>query len=312
MRKPDVDLWALRVVVERALPGSDRAVIARTSEGGSTQVYRIDRGGRTYYLRVGEEREAGLASEALVHGALRARSVRVPEVVYLDEFDEALERSVMITTETPGRSLAEHHVGVDARAVLMAAGRDLAVINGIELEGFGWIRRDRGVVTRLEAELPTLREFAIGGLENDLAAVRGPLTAEEVRAVVDVVVCNNTLLWHDRGRLVHGDLDATHIYHRDGEYTGIIDFGEIRGADDCYDLGHYALHDGQTLPGPTLPYLLEGYAEVTPLPMNHAWRIALWSVLIGVSRFARGVDLPPTPYQDYLIGAVRRSLAELR
>ena len=312
MREPDVELRALRAIVERVLPGSERPVIARTSEGGSTQVYRIDRGGRTYYLGVGEERKDSLAPEALVHGELRARSVRVPEVVYLDDFDEALERSVMITTEIPGRSLAEQHVGVDVRAVLTAAGRELAAINGIEVEGFGWIRRDRGVVTRLEAELPTLREFAIGGLENDLAAVRGLLTAEEVRAIGDVVVCNDTLLGHERGRLVHGDLDATHIYHRDGEYTGIIDFGEIRGADGCYDLGHYALHDGQSLPGPTFPNLLEGYAEVTPLPEDHARRINPWSVLIGVGRLARGVDRPPTPYRAYLVGAVRRSLAALQ
>lgn len=37
------------------------------------------------------------------------------------------------------------------------------------------------------------------------------------------------------GVLVHGEFDTSHIFGRDGEYTGLIDFGEIRGADYSFD-----------------------------------------------------------------------------
>lgn len=43
----------------------------------------------------------------------------------------------------------------------------------------------------------------------------------------------------EQGYLAHGDFDTTHIYQDNGRYTGIIDFGEIRGADRWYDLGYF-------------------------------------------------------------------------
>ena len=44
-------------------------------------------------------------------------------------------------------------------------------------------------------------------------------------------------------RLAHGDFDATHIYQRDGLYTGVIDFGEMRGAEPHYDLAYFLVQD---------------------------------------------------------------------
>ena len=83
--------------------------------------------------------------------------------------------------------------------------------------------------------------------------------------------------------LAHGDFDVTHIYQHDGRYTGIIDFGEIRGAHQLYDLGHFNLHDGEVVPQMLLPTLLEGYREVLTLPPDRERRISLVSVLIGSS-----------------------------
>lgn len=151
-RKPDVDLRALGALVARAVPGVDRATLARTAEGVSTQVYRIEQNGRTLYVRVAEERDASLTPEAVVHDLLRARGVLVPEVVHFEPFADTLERSVMVTTEIAGTSLAHRHTGVDVCSVLMAAGRDLAVINEVGVAGFGWIRRDGGIGRRLMAE----------------------------------------------------------------------------------------------------------------------------------------------------------------
>src|SRR5207249_1740511 len=98
-------------------------------------------------------------------------------------------------------------------------------------------------------------------------------------------IINRLEAWLDvqHACLAHGDFDVTHIYQEDGRYTGIIDFGEIRGADAPYDLGHFNLHDGETRPQPVLPYLLEGYSDVVPLPPDHEWRISLLSLLNGVS-----------------------------
>ena len=306
-----VDVGVLRDLAERLFPGSARLVVERTESGVSTPVYRLRRGEATRYLRLAEGPEASLAPEVLAHDVLRSRGVRVAQVVHFEPFNQDVGRSVMVTTEIPGRSLAEHHQGIDVGAVLAAAGRDLALINRVAVSGFGWVRRDRPGAARLEAEAPTLRGFALGNLEADLTALPAFLVADEIGAVRRTVGRCEGWLNADRAVLAHGDLDATHIYHQDGGYTGIIDFGEIRGADPLYDLGHFALHDGETIPDAVLPHLVQGYGEVTCLPADHEPRIQFWSLLIGVRALARSADRPQTAYQDHLARAIRRSLAAL-
>lgn len=309
MRQPDVDVDALGDLLTRVLPGTDRASIVRTADGVSTPVYRFDRRGQTLYARVAEHRGASLAPEAHIHEALRARGVLVPEVVHFEPFDAALERSVMVTTEIEGTSVALRHHGIDVCSVIKAAGRDLAAINDTAVAGFGWIKRDASFGDQLAAEQPTLRAFALDDFEGHLAELHGVLTPVDLIAIRDLVSRDGALLDHGRGRLAHGDFDVTHIYHQDGRYTGIIDFGEIRGADRCYDLGHFSLHDGESLPVPMLPRLLAGYREVA-LPENYERRLRLWSLLIGVRALARSRRRSRMPYQEHLIRAIRRTLAE--
>jgi aminoglycoside phosphotransferase (APT) family kinase protein len=282
--------------------------VERTETGGSTPVYRIRRGGTTLYIRLAETQEASLAPEALVHDLLRARSVRVPEVVHFEPFNDELQRSVMVTTEIAGAPIGRNHRGIDLGVVLAEAGRDLAVINQIGVDGFGWIRRDQQALDRLMAEQLTLAAFALDDLETHLSSLKGFLTSAEIREIDRVLACCRSWLDADQTVLAHGDFDATHIYHLDGQYTGIIDFGEIRGVDPFYDLGHFALHEGETIPDLMLPHLLRGYGEITPLPADHMPRIHLWSLLIGVRARARSTNRSETAYQSYLAGAIRRSL----
>lgn len=310
-REPDHDHRPLREIANRMLPGTGELTVERAATGSSTPVYRIERGGTTHYLRLAEGPEASQAPEVLIHDLLRDRGVQVPEVIYFEPFHDRLQRSVMVTTAIPGRSLADDPHGFDARAVLAAAGRDLAAINDVEVRGFGFVRRDGPGGFEMEAELPTLRGFALGELEEHLAAVSSVLAGDELAAVRAVIRGHDRWLEAIRANLAHGDLDATHIYHQDGRFTGIIDFGEIRGADRYYDLGHLALHEGETLPYPTLPHLLAGYAEVALLPADHALQIQFWSLLIGVRALARRINRPQAAYQRHLELAVRRVLAAL-
>ena len=91
-----------------------------------------------------------------------------------------------------------------------------------------------------------------------------------------------------------------------------IDFGEMRGARQLYDLGHFNLHDGEVMPQMLLPTLLEGYGEVLSLPPDRERRISLVSVLIGVRALARNVRRQsPNAYQCHLASAMQRSIALL-
>jgi aminoglycoside phosphotransferase (APT) family kinase protein len=90
-----------------------------------------------------------------------------------------------------------------------------------------------------------------------------------------------SLLDARHAHLAHGDLDLTHIYCQHGQYTGIIDLGEIQGTGPYYDLGHFRFHDGEHVSTIALPDVQVGYQEITPLPVDADRRIALASLLIA-------------------------------
>lgn len=90
----------------------------------------------------------------------------------------------------------------------------------------------------------------------------------------------------DGTHLAHGDLDVTHIYIHDDHYRGIIDFGEMRGAELCFDLGHFLLHDGETRPAELFDSFLAGYAEVTVLPDDHRETIRISAILLGLRQLS--------------------------
>lgn len=214
----------------------------------------------------------------------------VPEVIGYEHRHDALGLSIMLTTEIQGEPLSRLARDVDVMPILAAVGRDLALINSAPVAGFGWIDRAPPAVTALAAARPDNRTFLLDGLSNDLALLtsRG-LAATEREAIERVIARADAWLDAPHGWLAHGDFDRTHIYQRDGRYTGIIDFGEMRGAARLYDLGHFALR-AQESPTPAgLAPLLAGYATVSALPDDAEGRIALASLLIGVRSLARGL-----------------------
>lgn len=91
----------------------------------------------------------------------------------------------------------------------------------------------------------------------------------------------------------------THIYQKQGRYSGIIDFGEIRGTHALYDLSHFRVHDGEMLPILLFPYLLEGYYEMTALPHDYEQRIVLTSLLITIRTLARAMKRHPQSFQEH-------------
>jgi len=121
-------------LAQRVFAPSRIESVARVPEGASMRVYRVRLSNEAFYVRVLPEEGASFAPEVWVHTLLRERGVFVPEVIYWDLQNEALGRSVMVTTAIRGRHLGYGLHGMDAaamRAALIAAGRDLAVINSI-------------------------------------------------------------------------------------------------------------------------------------------------------------------------------------
>lgn len=278
-RQPDEEPHALRALVDR-IAGSGFQ-LERAPGGMSTPVYRLHRDDECVYLRMSEVTGGSMHAEVAVHEHLRAQGASVPEVIAMDDAPE-IGRGVMLVREVAGGRLVDA-TGADLAPILRSAGRDLARINAVVVDGFGWIRRDEPVWPP-RGEHATYAAFVEGGSAS-IADVAGRLSAKEARSLE---ACLDDAKADDPpSRLAHGDFDATHIYQRDGVYTGVIDFGEMRGAEPHYDLAFFLVQHG---PEALLRDLIAGYAEISPPPADLAARLWRSATVIVATQLCRWVD----------------------
>ncbi len=274
----------------RWLPVQD-LTFARAESGGSTPVYRIVAGEEIFFLRLAEQPGERRDAEARVHQLLMDAGVPVPAMIRYEPAPPQLDRSAMLTTNMPGISLLESP-GLDAEAVrriARAAGRDMARINQIPVKGFGWVETvttpDRLLVADYPARSAWTEEYAVAVRE---IAVSDLFTDRSLALLQSAIA--RWLARPDRTEsfLAHGDFDATHIFMSASTYTytGIIDFGEIRGADRLYDLGHALLQDAQSGRTPIFRDLLAGYREVAPLSDAIMPEIYDQAIAIGTRQLA--------------------------
>ena len=157
-----VDITLLGPVVRRVFPGARSVAVEPASPGRLLVVYRVRVDGVTYYLRVAEEAGEDLTTDAQVLARPAGLGVRVPVVVHVEAGPGDLDRSFLIAAALAGGSLASHGTDEEARRAVRVAGRDAALMNAIEVEGFGWLRRDG--LPGLRAELACYAEFVASDL----------------------------------------------------------------------------------------------------------------------------------------------------
>ena len=162
----------------------------------------------------------------------------------------------------------------NAREILNQAGRQLALVNEVPVDGFGWI--DRNSYHTLKGVQPSFSDFFNDGLADGLDVLNQfDFSDTEVIRINELIMTAGRILDTENSVLVHGDFDTSHIFHSGGRYTGIIDFGEIRGCYCLIDLATCLLFDGQKRPL-AYEYVLEGYRETTPLTDDDLYGVELF------------------------------------
>jgi aminoglycoside phosphotransferase (APT) family kinase protein len=266
-------------------------------EGMSTVVYRIQTADMTYYLRVWPEPDESFAPEVTVHRHLRMAGVHVPDVVHYEHQNAVFQRSVMVTTAITGRAIGYAQHPPTVAAIVRRAGRELARINQMAVEGYGWIQRDGLIPDRLQAEYSTMAAWLVEHFDAPIRALHHyrAVAADHITQLLALLDAARQHFQDEPTVLAHGDFDVTHIYYHNDTYTGVIDFGEIRGTHQVYDLAHFAI-ENEVL----LPYLLHGYAEVMPLSGDVMQHIQLTGLLIAARRIGRRVLQGREPHQPDL------------
>jgi aminoglycoside phosphotransferase (APT) family kinase protein len=280
-----VDIALLGTVARRVFPGARSVSVEPASPGRLLVVYRLRADGVIYYLRIAEETGQDLTTDAQVLARLAGLGVRVPAVVHAEARPGDLDRSFLIVSAVAGRSLAGHGTDEQARRAVRAAGRDAALINTLEVEGFGWLRRDG--LPGLRAELASYADFVASDLPGRWPGwLAGAFTAAELHAL-QALADQERQRPVPRAHLAHGDFDATHIWIDDhGRYAGIIDFGEMRGADGHFDPGHFLLHDCAARSVPLFEDFLAGYTEAAALAEDHRELIRRSAIISGLRQLS--------------------------
>lgn len=300
-------------VVKRLFPAPDTRV-ERVWSGISTYVYRIFSQCRTYYLRILPDTEGDFTPEIAALTQMRPHHINVPEVIYFENHNETLGRAIMIETEIKGKALSRTSFPREVLArVVVEAGRDLARINTLMVDGFGWIQPQQIEAVSLRGQWPTFRAFALEHRKADLIYLRRHILNPRESVLLERVLERyDSWLDIEQGYLAHGDFDSTHIFQDRGRYAGIIDFGEIRGANCWYDLAHFRIRDGARPPYQLFQALERGYKDLVPFPPNYEHLLRFTSVLINIRALSRAFQTrPPDPYIWRQLGVLREDLNAL-
>jgi aminoglycoside phosphotransferase (APT) family kinase protein len=292
---------AVQSVIDAWFPNS-AVVVTRAMDGVSTPVYRVTVDGDTFWARLGEAPGERRDGEAAAHRLLSARGLPVPAVVRYEAAPVGLDRSLCLTTHVEGVPVSASQAGAWIGTVAIQAGRVLATINEVRVRGYGWAfastapdglvgehRERSGWVAEYHDAFRVVRE----------SASFDTFTLARIAEVLEHwTACPN----EESGYLAHGDFDGSHIYvdRKQDTLAGIIDFGEMRGADRFYDLGHLLLHDGEGGRPLLLPDLLAGYRDVVRLPGDIMEQIRIQAIVIGTRALAIQLGRAPSPYRSWL------------
>ncbi len=277
--------------------------IERVPKGSSTYVYRTVTNTETYYIRFLPE-EASFATEVFVHRTLYEAGVSVPRIIGWEHKNELTGLSVMIENEIPGISVEDERPKLNLQEIMRDAGRQLAHIHSIRVNGFGWINKDYHDV--LKGEKAGFDEYFSEFLSGDLNILHQyPFSKAERIRITDLMMKAQEILRVKNAVLVHGDFDISHIFHSAGRYSGIIDFGEVRGNNRLFDLATFTgFYQDRML----YSYLLDGYLEIAYLSEEDLYAVELMALFIILRLLGKKVN---TDSREHWYQLAKRQLSRI-
>lgn len=259
-------------------------------KGVSTTVFKLSNKNETFFIKFYDTEES-VEAIVLAHTKMRELGIRVPEIVYFSKYDNPTSDQLFtIERAIVGQSLDSLKLdGKNLEKVLHDAGKELALINEIPVQGVGWMERVVG--EDLVAEGMNYGDFVLDDMEEDIEILlkSKAIDAKLGGKILSFVNSNKHLLdISDKSFLAHGDFCSDHIYVNNSKFSGIIDWGDIQGTTKYHDLAHFYTYDGALY-----DTLLEGYKEVYKLEDNYELGVMTEGVLFGVRKLSWKVERMP-------------------
>lgn len=87
------------------------------------------------------EQDASFAIEVKVHDLLIEQGINVPKVIYFEHKNNLVGLSLMIVEEIAGSIINDNYLENKFEHIFFDAGKQIALINQIKVQGFSWINR---------------------------------------------------------------------------------------------------------------------------------------------------------------------------
>lgn len=244
--------------------GSESLVQLAVATDGTRSIIKTQRpGGTVNYM-----------FEAFAYSQLAALGVRVPKVISVSS--EVLEMSAF-GGETLD-DLTDLYYNPD---VFDEAAHDLALARQLSFTGFGTaVPDDQGFAGTCQS----WQEF----LDNALLSLRASKLLPQTTKDIFVDYWNKVAphIQLPKGMLVHGDFSLSSVFVRDGQYEGLIDFGDAFIGDPLMDLAYFRFKELTKDYGPlTYNHLVKAYIENTQIdPAYLEKAVRLYMIYWAVAR----------------------------
>lgn len=241
------------------IAGATVAGIRRIVAGEQNEVYDVAlERGEPLIARISHRGSEAHEREIWVLDQCGLRGIRAPRVHALRQLEVGgASRSLIVMDKLPGERLSDiDPSSLDLPRVLGEIGAWLKQLHLIPVQGFGYLDGtgvgyratiDEWRVDSLDAVAPVFEE-AGRSVGMEAATIRAWL-AEAIasfRATSPPAV------------LVHNDLLANHVLVHEGQFSGIIDFGEVAAEPAAIDFARWDFNEGERFP---VQLLMDGYGD---------------------------------------------------
>jgi hypothetical protein len=196
------------------------------NQGVSTTVFNVNPDGENLYFRIQPIKDYAYSPVVSAHKLAAEKGILLPEVLYSEDFSKHFEgRSFMIIKSLKGNNL-EEDTEVD-KNVMFEAGKDLALLNTIPTDQFGWIERSQST-EKLYSNFPTLKDDLTNKLDERLDEYKklGMLDNDQIKKINLLVGKLGKLIDFDDIRGSHWMLDlaeASHSLYRYDDYKNFLE-----------------------------------------------------------------------------------------
>ena len=211
----------------------------------------------------------------------KGKGVPVPEMYLVKSIKVGDEtREVCVESKIPGQSLDKFSKSLDTehagelKDILNQLGKMLREIHSIPTQGFGKLD-DKGVGLFETVEKMIARDKYIGQ-DSILPAFKDdPAQTATLMNAYDILKRNAGMFGSVKPCLIHNDLSPEHVFVKDGNISGLIDFEVACGADPVQDLALWDFKFNTKFP---LEYIIEGYCSDGTVIEDFKRRLAYWKI----------------------------------